>query len=917
MKVQLLLVAIIAFFSNCINGALLGIDYGSKHLKAMVVAPQAPLELVLTPQARRKDISGLVIRHAEPNSKHLDRIYGSEIGSLSTRFPGNTFLNLKYLLGASNVINEDIYSFLSPGVELVETNRNSVAFVIDGVEYPLEELVSMNIQEIINRSNLLLSEKTKTTSGVNTIDKLAITIPEYFKQTKRQALLDIGEMTTDSLDTVVINDGMSIALNFALKNQNDFTPGEIYYYIIYDMGSSSTRSTLISVEQPLNTSEPMRLEFGGYGYQDQFFNGDFITLQTAELIKERFFSKHSKTHTKEDLANNPKARAKIIEAAEKAKLILSANNDASISIESLLPDLDFRSTIKRSELENLLEPYKDSIIQPIKDSLFIENQMWNEPNSCIELANINGIIMAGGSTRVPFVQKILSQFIDKDKILKNINADEAAVNGVTIRGIKLLDAFKTKPIDIVDHSIYNYSIVSNDLKLTVSEGYDHNSALIFKRGTTYPNKTSFVVNLEENKLEDSYTITTVEDNNSTIDTILITTKNAKKNSNIKKCPNGVAFNFTFELTKDRLFNLYSVDAICNQKDTNNTSTSIALPFTITKSQVRRLTNKERNLIREKITLLNKLDAERFEFQESLNILESRLYDIRSFLDDEQIISKGPAKQLDELTKLFSTYLKWLEEESIDTSKVKNKKDVIKMTNDLDSLKKSIEFYIKSSNEPLDTKQFEKLLEKSQALLDQIKDIEENSDSTLVKYKKSFINIMKSDIHDEFSKIKLPRYLTNALSSWNSTYTSFIDEVHNLENILKKKILKKMAREELFDIKTSIDDYLSALEPQIAYFDKAIEYKLKEIESSYQRKLRVLKRKEERQLKKLQQQNSTISNGTVLNSTVPFSTDNTETVSATNTKRNNKASSPKPKANKLSSSKSSKSKDNNRIINDEL
>lgn len=207
---KLLCLALTSCFLSTAFAAVLGIDYGQQYIKAMVVSPQAPLELVLSPEAKRKDISGLAIKKlfTGNNKQHeIERIYGSTIGSLETRFPQNMALQLKPLLGKTINDTEIISDYLSkhPGVNITATKRNSLAITIDGIAYPIEELLAMNLQEIVHRSNALLKENDHRTRDY--VDKIALTVPEYFDQKQRMALIDSGSFIDRAYGTYLVNDG--------------------------------------------------------------------------------------------------------------------------------------------------------------------------------------------------------------------------------------------------------------------------------------------------------------------------------------------------------------------------------------------------------------------------------------------------------------------------------------------------------------------------------------------------------------------------------------------------------------------------------------------------------------------------------------------------------------------------------------
>lgn len=808
--VVFLLFTILPFFAN---GALLGLDYGSAHLKSMLVAPSSPLELVLTAQSKRKDINGIFLHHY---TSYVERIYGSEIGSLSTRFPQNSVLNLKYLLNSDNVINENssFYNLLHPGLNLTLNDRNVLDFTVENETYSIEELIGMQFQQQISHASKLLSSSS-------VIDYLAVTIPEYFNQNERLSLLDSISITPSQPNAVLISDSNSIGINFALKNNENFEPGKNFNYIIYDMGSSSTKVSILNFYQDLNTSIPLKIEL--IGYDNSNVGGDLLNKYVTDLIIKKIIEVDPKFSI-DTLSNRNLAR--IVTASEKAKTILSANNDARISIENIINNGndDFHSTVLRGDFENLFN--ETAIIEPIHNAL---NNLFSD-NITLSLKDIDGIILAGGSTRVPFIQKQLIKLVgSNDKILKNINADESAVNGVTIRGIKAFNAFKTKPVTLVDRSIFDYSI-------STSDSLDLNSTTVFPRGSSYPNSTSLLVNITDFK---SNNIINLYENGQFINSVSFNGKSIQKS--FKKCKSSY-FNLTFSLSKSRIFSV-SINGVCD-------STSNSISTTISNSSVTHLTLKQKLNLREKINILDKLDDERLAFQKSLNVLESRLYELRNFVIDEETLNNGPKSQVKELSTLVEKYLEWLELEADDA----NHDQVLKITSQVDELHRNIEFYIKSANEPLDVQQFRTILNDCGKIIEEIKSIDIGSFEALATYDDQYVEVMGTTPHDLFNSIKLPRYLQKELITWNDTIANFKDEVTNLEKLVKKA-LKGMSREDLFDFKTKIDQYLTELKEKFAFYSRSVDYKINEVQGAYRRKLRAIKRKEERELRKQNGTNS--------------------------------------------------------------
>lgn len=824
--------------------AVLGIDYGQQNVKAMVVSPRAPLELVLTPEAKRKDVSGLAIRK---QGDGIERVYGSAVGSLATRFPKNTLLHLKPLLGKTEADETDLLLYLRehPGVEITSAKSGSLAVSVDGKQYPVQELSAMNVQEIVNRANSLVREKDSTSS--DSVDRLAITVPDFFDQHQRRALLDVGSLTTDDLETCLISDGLSVLLNFAFK-QRDFVSGEPQYYVVYDMGAGSTKASLFSILQPANESEPLKVEFGGYGF-DQHLGGSKFTMDVASLIENKFLETHKNIRT-DALHNNPNALAKINQAAEKAKLVLSANSEASVSIESLIDEIDFRTKITRQEFEDFVQDSVVDLIKPLEDAL--DKQLWH---SQVAVKDIQGVILTGGSTRVPIVQQRLSIALGEKKILKSVNADESAVNGATIRAVKLFNAFKTKAVDVVERSPSEYG-----LKVMADEA----ETIVFPKGSVFPQSKTIEI-VSRNKVSKDLTVDLFEDGR-ILQTLTVSQDAVKKSIGSRNCSEGISFNATLSLSRDRLFEVDKIQAICRDdisnganndnsdeelstgqssqsnksKDKNTNEKVSKVDFTTKDVPPSHLTRQEKYRLREHIRALNEKDSERFEFERAKNELEALLYDTRDFISSEDVSETGPKSHLEKLTEIIPTYLEWLEDESDSADKV----DIMSKSAEIKELRKNIELYLESLSEPLDVDQFQGLVKKADTLSSKL-----TVDRGLPHEGLNLLNETFAqsgyDAYQEYSKINLPYYLSNPLSKWEEKLNALQTIANATRGQIASHTLEEVSREELFELKLSFDQSCIEVSQIIELLEKARNYRFRELLSWYQRVEKARKRKESR------------------------------------------------------------------------
>ncbi|RVD87413.1 uncharacterized protein DFL_001649 [Arthrobotrys flagrans] len=439
------------------SASILGIDYGSEFIKAALVKPGIPIEIVLTKDSRRKEAAAVAFKpksSTHPANSSPERLYGVDAVNFATRYPDDVYPHLKQLLGAYEATDERVTSYgerfpnlklalaATPGRSTVEFRSNAAQ---DG-KFALEELIAMQLANIRRSGEALANDG-------NTITDCVITVPAYFTAEERHAIIAASEIAGMSV-MELISDGVAVAVNYAIPRS--FAPdAKEEIHIIYDMGASSTTATVVqvrgkTVKEGKSNKNVTDVSALGVGF-DRTLGGDTFNQKMYELLLNEFAESKAGKEIAEkegkpikDLLTG-KQIAKLWKEATRVRHILSANTEASSSIESFFPDVDFRSRkIQRSEFEELLKEYIVRISKPIIDSV-------DKLKGGLEV--VDSIIMFGGGVRAPFVQKILTELVG-DKLSKNVNGDEAAVMGATFRGASLSKLFRVKDIRVTDVSSY-------------------------------------------------------------------------------------------------------------------------------------------------------------------------------------------------------------------------------------------------------------------------------------------------------------------------------------------------------------------------------------------------------------------------------------------------------------------------------
>lgn len=807
MKVLYLVMAML----SVVGAAIVGVDYGEEFTKAVLVAPGVPFEILLTSDSKRKDVSGVGFK--KTISGDIERIYGSAALPHCIKAPKSCILHLKELLGRSLGGSETLdYLSIHNGVSLIASKNERKTVAVDvgdlGV-YPVEEALAMSLGDIKQRAQSHL--KSAMSSGY-AINDVVITVPPFFDQAQRRALIDGAEVAGFNVIGLV-DDGTAVAVNYASSRQ--FT-NDKQYHIVYDMGEASTKATLFSVSSNLTTSG-LIIEIEGIGY-DTKLSGKTLTKSVFDLLSEKFLAQHTKIRSK-DFNNSPRSMAKLWQAAEKAKTILSANNEASVSIESIYEDIDFRSAITREEFQEFNSDLMSKITKPILD--IFESPL--NSNLSITLEDVNSVILTGGSTRVPFVQKHLTILVGEDKIAKNVNADESAVLGATLRGVLLSSMFKAKDISVVDRSLNLYDAVIGSKSVPVFPRGSRlgESVTIELEGLT---GTDFIVGLKENgELFKTHTFSDV-----------------KKSLSSLGESDTIKYLATFTLSDSRMFSLDKVivksevepiESVVDDEELSSsaTATPVKAPKskTITlsskpgypKQQPMSAYNKQSSI--SKLKELSAKDSARKRLDKLRNELESALYRLRSYLED--VAETGESAALvEEANELVTDHLEWLDYDS-DTATSAVMKEKLQ---DVQVLHLKLMAYAEFLNKPLDGNEFTSLHKKALEAMHSIQDVMLTmaEDASSMKTNYTAIGL---DWEAENAKIKISNL---PLLEDRDIQDVFMSLNGDIETLIEKKLLQndestedntgEYSKEELFDIHQTIIEKINKLDEYKSLLEKA-------------------------------------------------------------------------------------------------
>lgn len=440
--------------------AVLGIDLGTEYIKAALVKPGIPLEIVLTKDSKRKETAAVAFkssRSKKDTTSFPERIYGGDAIAIAPRFPGDVYPNLKPLLGLQYLGSDVVKSYqeLHPGLRAVEQKeRGTVGFQspsFDDKDEPflVEEILAMELKNIRGNAMALAGKGSSIRDAV-------ITIPPFYTAEEKRAVTLAAELAGLRV-LALISDGLSVGLNYATSRTfptiSDGAKPEIH--LVYDMGAGSTTATVMKFQGRTvkdigkYNKTIQEVQVLGTGW-DKTFGGDALNELLVDDMITKFVDMSQVKALGADaqqVKGHGRTMAKLWKDAERIRQVLSANTETSSSFEGLFhEDVNFKYKLTRADFEKLTSAHADRVETPIKQAL---------ASAKLSLTDIESIILHGGAVRTPFVQKQLEAIVGSaDKLRTNVNSDEAAVFGAAFKAAGISPSFRVKEIRTSDSTGY-------------------------------------------------------------------------------------------------------------------------------------------------------------------------------------------------------------------------------------------------------------------------------------------------------------------------------------------------------------------------------------------------------------------------------------------------------------------------------
>jgi heat shock protein 1/8 len=237
------------------------------------------------------------------------------------------------------------------------------------------------------------------------VKNAVITVPAYFNDSQRQATKDAGVIS--GLNVLrIINEPTAAAIAYGLDKK-----GKEKSVLIFDLGGGTFDVSVLTIEEGIFE---VKATAGDTHLGGEDFDNRIVEYFTTEF-KRKF---------RKDMTGNQRALRRLRTACERAKRTLSSSTQAHVEIDSLFEGTDFNSVITRARFEDLNMDYFRKCMEPVETVL---------KYSSLSKSLIDEIVLVGGSTRIPKVQELLTNYFNGKELNKSINPDEAVAYGATVQ----------------------------------------------------------------------------------------------------------------------------------------------------------------------------------------------------------------------------------------------------------------------------------------------------------------------------------------------------------------------------------------------------------------------------------------------------------------------------------------------------